>query len=280
MLCNARSQSLAAMLIFTAGLFAQAVNDSQVRPPVTRTDLAIVKRAREILDSPAHWNRADNRRCPEAATTFSLYCALERATTELSGNFEHRGAAMQEARFVIDEMTHNREYDHRLMGYNNDPTTTFADVQKFFELLAQHINLRLEGKEPNARIASPGRSERPPVTQNDIRIIHRAREIIDAPGRWDRADTQKCPADAKAISLFCALKQASIEITGAFDNDNEAMTEARTTITEAIPKGPSYSSRLTDFNNDPATTFAELQKYLVLVEERLTKRMAEERAAH
>ncbi len=78
----------------------------------------------------------------------------------------------------------------------------------------------------------------------------------------------------------CALKQASIEITGAFDNDNEAMTEARATITEAIPKGRSYSSRLTDFNNDPATTFAELQKYLVLVEERLTKRMAEERAAH
>src|ERR1700679_4148837 len=47
-------------------------------------------------------------------------------TDEVSGRFEHRGAAMQEARFVIDEIApHARSYEHRLMGYNNDPTTTF-----------------------------------------------------------------------------------------------------------------------------------------------------------
>jgi len=36
--------------------------------------------------------------------TFSLYCALEKAINEVSGKFEHRGAAMQEARFVIDDI--------------------------------------------------------------------------------------------------------------------------------------------------------------------------------
>ena len=51
----------------------------------------------------------------------------------MSGNFEHRGAAMQEARFVIEKIAPNRDsYNHRLMGYNNDPTTTFADIQKVF----------------------------------------------------------------------------------------------------------------------------------------------------
>jgi hypothetical protein len=30
-----------------------------------------------------------------------MYCALEKAPDEISGNFAHRGAAMQEARFVI-----------------------------------------------------------------------------------------------------------------------------------------------------------------------------------
>src|SRR5438270_9140624 len=36
---------------------------------------------------------------------------------------------LTEARFVIDEIAANRNYEHRLMGYNNDPTTTFADTQ-------------------------------------------------------------------------------------------------------------------------------------------------------
>ena len=139
----------AAALILATPLTAQtppdkATDSSEARPPVTKADVRIVQRAREILNSPAKWNRADTRVCPAAAKTFSIYCALEKATDEVSGNFEHRGAAMQEARFVIDEIASNRkDYQHRLMGYNNDPTTTFADVQKVFRLLEDHIAKRL-----------------------------------------------------------------------------------------------------------------------------------------
>jgi hypothetical protein len=68
---------------------------------------------------------------------------LEKATNEVTGNFEHRGAAMQEARFVIDAIAPNANYEHRLMGYNNDPKTTFADIQKVFDLLEQRITKRL-----------------------------------------------------------------------------------------------------------------------------------------
>jgi hypothetical protein len=50
---------------------------------------------------------------------------------------------MQEARFVIDEIAPNRNYDHRLMDYNNDPKTNFAHVQKVFRLLQQRIAERL-----------------------------------------------------------------------------------------------------------------------------------------
>ena len=51
---------------------------------------------------------------------------------------------MQEARFVIDEIAPNRKnYKHRLKDYNNDPTTTFADIQKFFRLLQDRITRRL-----------------------------------------------------------------------------------------------------------------------------------------
>ena len=50
---------------------------------------------------------------------------------------------MQEARFVIDEIAPNRNYEHRLMGYNNDPATTFADIQRVFRLMEARIAKRL-----------------------------------------------------------------------------------------------------------------------------------------
>lgn len=126
----------------TAG---SAGDDPEARPPVTQTDVRIVQRAREILDSEAKWNRADTRVCPPDAQTLSLYCALEKATAEVTGKFAHRGAVMQESRFVIDAIAPNRNtYDHRLMDYNNDPTTTFADVQKFFQLLDDRVRQRLK----------------------------------------------------------------------------------------------------------------------------------------
>jgi hypothetical protein len=63
---------------------------------------------------------------------------------EVSGHFEHREAAMQQARFVIDDdLAKGNLYDHRLMDYNNDPRTTFADTQKFFRLLEERIANRL-----------------------------------------------------------------------------------------------------------------------------------------
>jgi len=138
---------LAAALIALPAIAAAAepADDSEVRPQVTPLDLQIVRNARAILDTPAKWNRADNRKCPADATTFSLYCALQKATVEAGRSFEHRGAALQEIRFVIDEITISREYDHRLMDYNNDPTTTFADIQEVFRITESLMTLRLNG---------------------------------------------------------------------------------------------------------------------------------------
>ena len=123
---------------------AAVVDDPDARPPVTVTDLKILKRAGEILDSPAHWNRADDRKCPPGAKTFSLYCALEKATVESGQGFEHRGAALQEVRFVIDEVAAGRNYKHRLMNYNNDQTTTLADIQEVLRIAEDLIALRLK----------------------------------------------------------------------------------------------------------------------------------------
>lgn len=259
-----------------------ATDDSDVRPPVTKGDLEIIARARKILDSPVKWNRADDRECLAGAKTFSLYCALQMATVEVGGKAEHRGAALQEMRFVIDEIAADRNYDHRLMRYNNDPTTTFADIQEVFRITESLIALRLKGASPNregstAQLATaPADSQaKPAVTKADIEIAKRARQILDSPTKWNRQDTQDCPADAKTFGLYCALAKAATEITGAFDHDGAALREARKVIDETAPNAKSYKARMIDFNRDPTTTLADVHKLLQIVEERLTKQLSE-----
>jgi hypothetical protein len=244
--------------IFTIGIHAQG--DSNVRPPVTPADIQIVKRAREILDSPAKWNRADTRECPPNEKTFSLYCALEKATQEVSAHFEHRGAAMQEARFVIEEIAPNRDYEHRLMYYNNDPRTTFADIQKVFDLLEARIAKRLQGEHSAA-----------PSIKTDLEILQRTRALLDSPAKWNRNSTQNCPDNAPTLGLYCAFKRASIELTGKFDQGGAAIQETRRVIDEMAPNSKKYKARLVDYNNDPSVSLDDLQKLLQVVQDRLAK---------
>jgi hypothetical protein len=125
-------------------LSAQPVDDPDVRPKITIADLQIVKRAQELLSSESKWNRADTRNCPSLAKALSLYCALQKATLEVKGKEDHRGAALQEVRFVIDEIAVDRNYQHRLMNYNNDPKTTYADIQEVLRITKSLISLRLK----------------------------------------------------------------------------------------------------------------------------------------
>jgi len=144
-----RGTLLVLMIFIAVSAAAQAGSndDPDAHPPVSKADLKIVRRARQILRDPSKWNRADTRECPAEANTFSLYCALEQATKDVTGSFQHRGAAMQEARFVIDDIAPNaKSYKHRLMDYNNDPSTSFADIQKVFKLMERRMAEDLKKK--------------------------------------------------------------------------------------------------------------------------------------
>lgn len=95
-------------------------------------DKKIILRAEEILSTENVWNRADNRKCPQEATSWSIYCAMEKATIEVTGGFHHRRPALELVREVVEDRTRGRPYHHRLMDYNNDPTTKLTDVQTLF----------------------------------------------------------------------------------------------------------------------------------------------------
>jgi len=100
--------------------------------PPNGLDRRIVERAAAILSSPAVWNRADTRRCPEGATTWSLYCAMEAATVDVTGGFHHRRPALQVVRRLVQARSAGRDYEHRLMDWNNDSRTRFEDLQQLF----------------------------------------------------------------------------------------------------------------------------------------------------
>jgi hypothetical protein len=106
--------------------------DTSRQVPASDLDRTIVKRAAAILSSQPAWNRADNRQCSATATTWSIYCAMQRATVEVTGGFHHRRPALEVVRQIVDQRAAGRRYHHRLMDYNNDPTTRLKDVQGLF----------------------------------------------------------------------------------------------------------------------------------------------------
>lgn len=106
--------------------------DGEHEVPPNTLDRDILQHAAAILTSDSVWNRADDRQCPPTATTWSIYCAEERASIEVTGGFHHRRPALELVRQIVDERSQGRQYSHRLMDYNNDPSAHLADVRSLF----------------------------------------------------------------------------------------------------------------------------------------------------
>ena len=132
-----------------------------------------------------------------------------------------------------------------------------------------------ERRMPNGNPAY-GNPAGPPVTENDLHVIQRTRELLDSPGHWNRTDSQSCAPNAPSYSLSCALEAASREVNGSFDQRSAAAQEVRFAIDEFVGNGVHYNSRLRDFNNDPNTRFEDIQQVLRNVENNLTERLADQ----
>lgn len=60
------------------------------------------------------------------------------------GKFKHLGAAMQEVRFVIDDVAPSRKnYEHRLMDYNNDPTAQWVSLFREDHRVLWNVSIRI-----------------------------------------------------------------------------------------------------------------------------------------
>src|SRR5206468_1955575 len=128
---------------------------------------------------------------------------------------------MTEARRTVNVVT-TKKYAARLTGYNNDTATTFSDVRKYFEVLAERLPSRAlaafaeEGDSVEVEVYAGGAGiirtyqgwfpvtsfsatgdgvhfqmdANIPIAPNamDKRILQRAAAILDADSVWNRAD--------------------------------------------------------------------------------------------
>jgi hypothetical protein len=111
--------------------------------PPTTDDIRIIQRATALLSDAQHWNREDNRTCPPNPQKWSLFCALEQATFEITGGVHYRQPALQTAREVLNEVGGTRLGKHRLMDYNNHPDTTLAEIHQLLRTAQTRLERRL-----------------------------------------------------------------------------------------------------------------------------------------
>jgi hypothetical protein len=151
-------------------------------------------------------------------------------------------------------------------------------MQQQAPITLQKPNMQ-NGAATNAAPVNGTRPAGPPVTENDLHVIARTREILNSADKWNHADSGTCAPDATTFSLLCALQKASTEVNGSFDNRGAAVQEMRFAIDDLVGNAKHYNSRLTDFNNDSDTTFENVQQLLRNTENNLTEKLAQSPAA-
>jgi hypothetical protein len=110
-----------------------------------------------------------------------------------------------------------------------------------------------------------------PPTQDDIRITQRARALLASEAVWNKEDNRQCPAGASKVSLFCAMMQATTEVSGGVHYRQPAMQAVREVLNE-VGGDRVKLHRIMDYNNHPATTLAEIHDLLAKAERKLEAR--------
>ena len=113
-----------------------------------------------------------------------------------------------------------------------------------------------------------------PVTNDDLRILLRADELLKDESLWNRRDDRECDDDEASgkRSLFCALQKACIDILGAYDHRRVALQEVRFAVEDAT-RGQEFEHRLRDFNNLPTTRLADIKRVLQVATSRVQSRL-------
>ncbi len=114
------------------------------------------------------------------------------------------------------------------------------------------------------------------VTDQDLRILLKADELLGDESVWNRNDDRACDDDELngKRSLFCALHKACVEVLGVYDHRRVALQEVRFAV-EDVTRGRDFQHRLRDFNNLPETRFADIKAVLAVALKQVRERLNE-----
>ena len=68
---------------------------------------------------------------------------MEKASLDVLGEYRHREVALQEVRFAVEDVTRGIEFEHRMMDYNNLPSTQFRDIKGVLKTATNRVTARL-----------------------------------------------------------------------------------------------------------------------------------------
>ena len=114
----------------------------------------------------------------------------------------------------------------------------------------------------------------PPATKTDLEILDLCFDYMKDSTKWHQNDDRNCDNDKldKIWSLYCAIKNASIEKMGEYNHRGTVIQTTRIVIDELYPDH-GYAHTLMDFNNDSSTRFEDIIKVLTIVNDRIEKEL-------
>lgn len=151
--------------------------------------------------------------------------------------------------------------------YPEDPTRfEIADSQyvstKIAKLPFGWFPLMDEKKSGDQLFLSINATQVLPATPDDIKIIDRALELLSSQSIWNKNDNRICPPNPNKWSLFCALTQATVEVSGGVHYRQPAHEKVREVLNE-VGGDRVKTHRLMDYNNHPDTTLQDVRNLLI-----------------
>jgi len=109
---------------------------------LTQDDVLILEGARTLLANQDKWTRNEDTKCNLEATSWTLFCALQKSSYDVLGEYQLRRPALEEVRVVAEQLA-GQTFERRLIDFNNRPETTFEDIQKVLDIALERIRARL-----------------------------------------------------------------------------------------------------------------------------------------
>lgn len=111
-----------------------------------------------------------------------------------------------------------------------------------------------------------------PPTADDIRIIQRAKQLVSGAETWNRNDDRVCRPNPQQWSVFCALMQATEEVSGGIHYRQPALQAVRDVLNE-VGGTRVGKHRLMDYNNHADTTLEDIHNLLLTAQARVESRL-------